>query len=110
MIISALDTGAPASLVSGDEVYGADSTLRSALEERGVGYVMAVGCNHRIPGPTGPVCADEVTAALPARSWAAVVRGRRHEGTPVVFMGDGDDHQRQARSQLVNGPPQRHHR
>ena len=69
MILAALDAGVPASFVAGDEVYGADPTLRAALEERRVGYVMAVACSHRIPVPTGSVRADELTAGLPVRSW-----------------------------------------
>ena len=34
MITAALDAGVPASWVAGDEVYGADPTLRTALEDR----------------------------------------------------------------------------
>src|SRR5207247_9090162 len=37
MITRALDAGAPASWVAGDEVYGADPRLRAELEARGVG-------------------------------------------------------------------------
>src|SRR6476660_6347976 len=40
-MITALDAGAPASWVAGDEVYGADPTLRKILEDRGIGYVLA---------------------------------------------------------------------
>lgn len=69
MILAALDAGAPASFIAGDEVYGADPALRAALEARRVGYVLAVACNHRIPGPTGPVRADQVSIGLPHRSW-----------------------------------------
>lgn len=41
MIIRALDAGVPASWVAGDEVYGNGPHLRTELEHRGVGYVLA---------------------------------------------------------------------
>jgi hypothetical protein len=34
--------------VAGDEVYGTDPKLRKTLEDRGVGYVLAVACTHRV--------------------------------------------------------------
>ena len=37
MLSRALDAGVPAAWVTGDEVYGADSTLRAELEARGIG-------------------------------------------------------------------------
>jgi len=80
MILAALDAGVPASFVAGDEVYGADPTLRAALEERRVGYVMAVACSHRIPVPTGSVRADELTAGLPVRSWQQRSAGEGTKG------------------------------
>jgi hypothetical protein len=39
--------------VAGDEVYGADPGLRSDLERRRAGYVLAVACSHRIRAWTG---------------------------------------------------------
>ncbi len=42
MIARALDAGAPAAWVAGDEVYGAGPGLRADLETRQVGYVLAV--------------------------------------------------------------------
>ena len=36
----ALDAGVPTAWVTGDEVYGADSKLRIALQERAIGYVL----------------------------------------------------------------------
>jgi SRSO17 transposase len=42
MIGRALDGGVKAEWAAGDEVYGADPGLRAMLEERGVGYVLAV--------------------------------------------------------------------
>src|SRR4051794_31364402 len=48
MITKALDAGAPAAWVTGDEVYGADPELRADLHERRTGYVLAVASNHRV--------------------------------------------------------------
>jgi DDE superfamily endonuclease len=45
MLTRALDAG----VVAGDEVYGADPKLRAALQARGLGYVLAVACDHRVP-------------------------------------------------------------
>ena len=44
----ALDAGVPAAWVTGDEVYGADPRLRAELEARGIGYVLAVACDHPV--------------------------------------------------------------
>jgi SRSO17 transposase len=48
MIKAALDAGYASSWVSGDEVYGQDPQLRSALETRGIGYVLAIACITRV--------------------------------------------------------------
>jgi SRSO17 transposase len=48
MITRALDAGVAASWVAGDEVYGADSKLRTVLQERAIGYVLAVACDHQV--------------------------------------------------------------
>ena len=66
MIIRALDAGVPARWVAGDEVYGADPLLRAELEARRVGYVLAIGCDRRIPTAAGLLRADE-TRRRPAR-------------------------------------------
>jgi SRSO17 transposase len=47
MLCRALDAGVPASWVTGDEVYGADPTLRAWLEGRGIG---CLGGGLRPPG------------------------------------------------------------
>lgn len=46
MVARFLDAGHPAAWVAGDEVYGGNPGLRTALEERGIGYVLAVACSH----------------------------------------------------------------
>ena len=78
MIAAALDAGAPASWVAGDEVYGADPTLRKTLEDRGVGYVLAIASNRRVSTGNGTWQVDTLAAALPARSWQRLSRAGSH--------------------------------
>src|SRR5574341_188510 len=75
MLCRALDAGVPAGWVAGDEVYGASPRLRGELEARGVGYVLAVACNHpvRFGGTTHRV--DALLAKVPARAWQTVSAG-----------------------------------
>jgi SRSO17 transposase len=80
MICRALDAGAPARWVAGDEVYGADPALRTELEIRRVGYVLAIGCDRRVPTAAGLLRADEVTADLPKRSWQRLSAGTGAKG------------------------------
>jgi SRSO17 transposase len=83
MILAALDAGVPASFVAGDEVYGADPTLRAALEDRQVGYVLAVACNHPVPEQDGTRRADAVCAGLTKRRWALLSAGAGTKGPRI---------------------------
>ena len=69
MITAALDAGVPARWVTGDEVYGADPGLRADLEQRGVGYVLAVGCDRRVTVNDGRtiVRVDDLADRIPTR-------------------------------------------
>src|SRR4051794_13193583 len=80
MLTRALDGGVPAAWVTGDEVYGADPDLRAALEARRVGYVLAIAGNRRLPTAAGPVRADALAAALPARAWQRLSAGPGAKG------------------------------
>ena len=51
--------------VAGDEVYGADPSLRADLEARELGYVLAIGCGRRVPTAAGPRRADALTTSVP---------------------------------------------
>ena len=70
MLISrAVEANTPAAWVAGDEVYGADPTLRAAIRGHGLGYVLAVAANRRVPTEAGPIRVDALPAMLPARAW-----------------------------------------
>jgi SRSO17 transposase len=78
MIASALDAGVPASWVAGDEVYGADSALRAVCRGRGVGYVLAVACNHHVV--TAGCRVDALAAGIPTFGWQRLSAGSGSKG------------------------------
>jgi SRSO17 transposase len=80
MIAGALDAGVPARWATGDEVYGADPGLRVELEARQVGYVLAIGCDRRLPTAAGPMRADTLAASVPQGAWARLSAGRGAKG------------------------------
>lgn len=80
MITRVLDAGAPAAWVTADEAYGKDGGLRTLLEAREQAYVLAVACDHRMPGPESKTRADEAAAALPKRAWQRLSAGAGAKG------------------------------
>jgi SRSO17 transposase len=80
MLARALDAGVPAGWVAGDEVYGANPALRVALEARGVGYVLAVACDHRVVCGGGTYRADALLQQVPPRAWQQVSCGKGAKG------------------------------
>ncbi|TDD42329.1 IS701 family transposase [Saccharopolyspora elongata] len=80
MITRALDAGVDAPWVTGDEVYGADPRLRTALEARGVGYVLAMGRDCRVTTAAGKFRPDELATRLPKRLWQRLSAGAGAKG------------------------------
>jgi SRSO17 transposase len=80
MIVRALDGGAAAPWVAGDEVYGADPGLRRELEARGTGYVLAVACSHQVTTAAGRQRADAIAASLSRQAWQRRSAGRGSKG------------------------------
>ena len=80
MIARALDAGAPAAWVTGDEVYGADPGLRSDLERRQTGYVLAVAASRRVSTAAGSCQARQIAARLPRRAWQRYPAGPGAKG------------------------------
>ena len=80
MLGRALDAGVPAGWVTGDEVYGADPGLRAELASRGIGYVLAVACDHPVRAAGDSYRADALCRRAPARAWQCVSAGRGAKG------------------------------
>ncbi|MDQ2737236.1 MAG: IS701 family transposase, partial [Actinomycetota bacterium] len=76
----------PARFVAGDEVYGNDSKLRTALRQRSVGFVLAVACDHRLPTAGGRVPAARLAVGLSRRSWQRPFAGAGVKG-PRYYRG-----------------------
>jgi SRSO17 transposase len=80
MICRALDAGVPAGWVAGDEVYGANPGLRAELEARQIGYVLTVGCDHRVGFGGTTQRADALPTKVPARAWQCISAGEGAKG------------------------------
>jgi SRSO17 transposase len=84
MIARALDAGAPAAWVTGDEVYGADPGLRADLEVRQVGYALAVAATHQVVTAAGACPARQLAARLPAGPGSGAPPARAPRGTATT--------------------------
>ncbi|MFF9391396.1 IS701 family transposase [Streptomyces griseoluteus] len=80
MIERFLDAGHRVDWVAGDEVYGGNPKLRSALEGRGLGYVLAVACSAEVATGAGMVRADALAKKVPKRAWQKLSAGRGAKG------------------------------
>jgi len=80
MITAAVEAGVPASWVAGDEVYGADPNLRAQIRHAGLGYVLQVAANRRMPTAAGPVRVDELATLVPERGWQKASAGTGSKG------------------------------
>ena len=110
MLARALDAGVPAAWVTGDEVYGADPGLRAELEARGVGYVLAVACDHRVVAGGDTYRADALLRQVPARAWQQVSCGKGAKGHRLydwafIRLDHGDPDPAARRPALAAGPP-----
>ncbi|MBC8989591.1 IS701 family transposase [Micromonospora chalcea] len=87
MIAAALDAGVPFGWVTGDEVYGADPGLRADLEDREIGYVLAVGCDRRVHVNDGRtlVRVDDLADRIPRREWQPHSCGPGAKG-PRIYL------------------------
>ncbi|MEU7633736.1 IS701 family transposase [Nocardia sp. NPDC049220] len=69
MLARALDAGVPARWVTAGEAYGGEYKFRSWLEQRHIGYVVAVPHSQIMPLTAGRIRADHLVAQAPSRSW-----------------------------------------
>ena len=123
MLTRALRAGTPARWVAGDEVYGNDPGLRAECEIHRIGYVLAIGCDRRVPTAAGPIRADALVAGLPKWAWQRLSAGpgakgeRCYDWAWITLTPDhrddrrADGTDRTRRGVLVAaGPPQPDHR
>jgi SRSO17 transposase len=109
MISRALDAGVPARWVAADEVYGADPGLRTDLETRQVSYVLAIGCDRRVPTAAGPMRPDTLAANLPKAAWQRLSAGpgakgqRYYDWAWVGLTAESGHHWLLIRRQLRHG-------
>jgi SRSO17 transposase len=67
--------------VTGDEVYGRDTKLRSVLEDCRLGYVLKIPCSFRVTLPTGQkMRADHAARLAPAPAWQTASAGHGSKG------------------------------
>lgn len=98
MIGRFLDAGHRADWVTGDEVYGGNPRLRTVLEERGVGFVLAVASSAGVITGAGKFRADALAAKVPKRAWqrlsaGAGAKGHRFYDWAVIDLADsGPNH------------------
>jgi SRSO17 transposase len=77
----ALAAGIEPGWAAGDEVYGRSGELRGYFEQRGIGYVFAVGVDHHITLPPGTrLRADRTLNLVPAHAGNRVSCGRGAKG------------------------------
>ena len=102
LITRAVEAKVPAAWVAADEVYGADPRLRAAIRGHGLGYVLAVSANRRVPTParsawidSRPTCPNgpgRNTSPAPAATDTATTPGPgspccpKMTPTPVIII------------------------
>ncbi|MET8982273.1 IS701 family transposase [Streptomyces sp. NPDC004539] len=80
MVERALDAGTPARWVAGDEVYGDNPHLRTVLEQRRTGYVLAISSTHPVVTHAGKFQAKTLAARIPKRAWQRLSAGAGAKG------------------------------
>jgi SRSO17 transposase len=80
MITRAVQAGVPAAWVAGDEVYGADPHLRRTVRAHGLGYVLQIAANRRVPTHAGPIRVDTLPALIPPGRWQTYSAGAGSKG------------------------------
>ena len=87
MVERAVAAGIPFSWVAGDEVYGGNPKLSGWLEERGIGYVMAVACNDDRPRWRPAGCGRTRRPPWSRRTGGSGWLRRRLQGPPALRLG-----------------------
>ncbi|MDQ0364689.1 SRSO17 transposase [Catenuloplanes indicus] len=80
LVASAVAGGLPCRWVAGDEAYGSDPNLATALRGLRIGYVLAVACSHRVPTGLGTYRTDQIATGLPRHAWQRISGGSGAKG------------------------------
>jgi SRSO17 transposase len=80
MIARAVAAGVPFAWFTADEAYGQAKWLRAWLEDQDICYVMAIRRSDTLTMPEGERRADDLIAAVPARSWQRISAGAGAHG------------------------------
>jgi SRSO17 transposase len=80
MIARAVAAGVPFAWFTADETYGQAKWLQAWLEDQDIWYVMAIRCSDTLTMPEGERRADDLIAAVPARSWQKISAGAGAHG------------------------------
>jgi SRSO17 transposase len=80
MIARAVAAGVPFAWFTADEAYGQAKWLQAWLEDQDIFYVMAIRCSDTLTTPDGEQRADDLIAAVPARSWQKISAGAGAHG------------------------------
>jgi SRSO17 transposase len=80
MVERALAAGVPARWVTADAVYGSDYHFRSALQKRGLGYVLGVRSDFSVCRGFRQVRAKALLAEVPAGAWGRLSCGDGAKG------------------------------
>lgn len=80
MITRAVEAKTPCAWVAGDEVYGADPTLRKTIRGHGIGYVLQVAANRQVSTGAGPVRVDRLPDLIPEQAWQRYSAGAGSKG------------------------------
>ena len=83
MITDAVAARMPAAWAAADEFYGDNGAFRAGVAKLGLGYVLAVSRDHRVPAFPGGrrrLRADQVAAAVPRRCWQRISAGTGSKG------------------------------
>ncbi len=105
MVARFLDAGHQAAWVAGDEIYGGNLKLRTALEERGTGYVLAVARSHEVTTEAGKFRADILAKKVPKRAWQKLSAGGRGQGPPLLQLGSHRPRRPPPRESSATDPP-----
>jgi SRSO17 transposase len=80
MLERAFNNGIPSKWVTGDEVYGNNTSLRNWLEERKQAYVMTVSCSTLVDTRFEYIKVDKLAKTLPVKAWKKLSAGEGSKG------------------------------